>query len=293
MNSMDDSTEEEIHIDPKLMNEAFQRGLRQGKLSYLNQLKSRALVDYELQDDEALIGKAFELMRKFIGTQGTHVNHLSLRDWEEFGLSKHVINRLGYIAFQLDSASPVSKPTRRGFNRVPSSKNSDEVYDDDFEELEEIEEDNGLHSTVSTVRNNYSHVEDTNISTDFGISDSVRSGDSKRGEDDDDIVDETIQYSIHKPALKVTSSTAAAKPLRPRSSVEPVSSKFEMEIVPADPDDDVAKRAFTAGAQRRGKTATWIVNNEWRMGDKIGSGSFGEVYQGMNDRVRRVWTVFC
>eukprot|EP01034_Spumella_vulgaris_P022062 gene22062-28157_t len=34
----------------------------------------------------------------------------------------------------------------------------------------------------------------------------------------------------------------------------------------------------------RGKTASWIANKEWRMGEKIGSGSFGEVFQGMNNK---------
>ena len=31
-------------------------------------------------------------------------------------------------------------------------------------------------------------------------------------------------------------------------------------------------------------TVDWIKNNQWKLGDKIGSGSFGEVFQCMNNK---------
>jgi hypothetical protein len=46
-----------------------------------------------------------------------------------------------------------------------------------------------------------------------------------------------------------------------------------------------ASVASTSVSSSRGKTASWIVNKEWRLGEKIGSGSFGEVFQGMNNKV--------
>ena len=31
------------------------------------------------------------------------------------------------------------------------------------------------------------------------------------------------------------------------------------------------------------KTTSWIQRGQWRLGEKIGSGAFGEVFQGMSD----------
>jgi hypothetical protein len=36
---------------------------------------------------------------------------------------------------------------------------------------------------------------------------------------------------------------------------------------------------------RRGKDERWVKEKRWRLGDNIGKGSFGEVFQGMNDKV--------
>eukprot|EP01041_Mallomonas_annulata_P007685 gene7685-15732_t len=42
-------------------------------------------------------------------------------------------------------------------------------------------------------------------------------------------------------------------------------------------------RASSSASGRRLKT-TWIAEDKWRLGEKIGSGSFGDVFQGMNDK---------
>ncbi len=56
-------------------------------------------------------------------------------------------------------------------------------------------------------------------------------------------------------------------------------------------DQSIVSDSFTTSSTTtsvpafRGKTARWIANREWRLGEKIGSGSFGEVFKGMNDKV--------
>ena len=47
-----------------------------------------------------------------------------------------------------------------------------------------------------------------------------------------------------------------------------------------------AKSAPVVGKKRRTRVAGWIRERQWSLGDKIGSGSFGEVYQGMNHQGR-------
>lgn len=46
------------------------------------------------------------------------------------------------------------------------------------------------------------------------------------------------------------------------------------------------KRASRTSRSGRIKTATWIETHSWRLGEKIGAGAFGEVFKGLNDKVR-------
>ena len=46
---------------------------------------------------------------------------------------------------------------------------------------------------------------------------------------------------------------------------------------------------FTVSGLRKSKqsaASSWIAAREWRLGEKIGSGSFGDVFMGLNNKVR-------
>jgi hypothetical protein len=73
------------------------------------------------------------------------------------------------------------------------------------------------------------------------------------------------KYAPHEPQHNVRSKTA------PADSVEAIPAlKFS-----------TAQASRTTGGRVR--TTAWIHRGQWRLGEKIGSGAFGEVFQGMSD----------
>lgn len=93
--------EDDVTMNPKLMETAFREELMKGKLAYLDSLKQLVLADYELEDQESYITNAFRLMSTFIGSDENValIEKIQLQHWLEFGLDQSTINRIGYLAF--------------------------------------------------------------------------------------------------------------------------------------------------------------------------------------------------
>jgi len=94
--------EDDVTMNPKLMELTFHEDLVQGKLNYLEELKDLALNDYELEEEGSKLIDAFRLMIAFIGSDCSTavIEKIQLKHWLEFGLDQSTINRLGYLAYQ-------------------------------------------------------------------------------------------------------------------------------------------------------------------------------------------------
>ena len=85
----------------------------------------------------------------------------------------------------------------------------------------------------------------------------------------------TVQRSASTPVVNMTGGSGSGSGT---GSVSGVTSSVGSSMSGA--------RASTAGLRRRVKNSTWINEGNWKLGEKIGTGSFGEVFKAMNDKVR-------
>lgn len=285
---MDDYATEDIRVDPKIMDQAFRRGLKVAKIAYLEELKQMAIDDYELEGEKTNIKLAFESLRKFIKSKPNSLNSLSVRHLEDFGLSKDVVERIGYLAIQYESVSPIERQKNR--SRIPSMAFSEDYYDDDFED-DEIESVEDEEESVSTLHNNF-------LSP-------VNRAEHKKGKiptveefkdkedcdfyEDDEIADETFQIVKNAIYPEPSMDKTPTRAKNTNNKYRPYSTNNAKD----DDDDDEksveqAKRAKTVGSlniapkKKIKKTAAWVTNGDWHIGDLIGTGSFGEVYKVMN-----------
>ena len=349
---MDDYAEEDIRIDPSDMDASFRRGIRNSGIEYVEELQKMAMNDYELEGEGEEIARAFDLLKKYIQSNGSYIGQLKLKDLIEFNLSRDIVNRIGYLAFQYDSISPMSTLSKK----QKSFSNASEDYDDDFEVDEEpdvqadcdhFESSDELYIDKSPIKTPTYVVNRYNTKP---------SGIANTGSSDlEDIEDET--YDNHRNNKQIhNNSTPKVSHLHPRISPEihyisttkqdsnTTSNRSSHIMSPPKPavvasaafiqvskpsfahthsadytdtptnntntttptttnNNNNNSRASTASGvlnkrsttsnsrvsrssvNGRIKTASWIENRQWRLGEKIGSGAFGEVFQGLNDQV--------
>lgn len=133
---MEEYAEEDIQVDPVEIENAFKRGLKRNGVEYLEEVKKMATNDYELIGEEDSISQAFESLKRYISTRG-NIAQVRLKDLTKFGLTSDVVSRIGYLAFQFDSISPVNSINNRKNRTFDSKQTPDDYYADDFEEIED------------------------------------------------------------------------------------------------------------------------------------------------------------
>jgi hypothetical protein len=308
---------EEIEVDPKLVEHTFSKSFSKRKIDYIEELESAALSDFELENEKASIAKSFHTFRSFLLKQSnilSSVDKLTLEDFWRYGkFSGRYINRISYLIVHLDSLSPIpsksfpqtkipksyqsssnnlppsgplkhKKSSRYGgkpsFQRNPSVQ-SDDNYDDDFEEYypehesnypEEVTDDELVEEPQKMYHNNH----------------------SRAGDEDSDEAGHTFKphnFSQQKPPYPTKKYDDQNTHQQPRSrsgdhlqhngSVD--STDFD-RVGPLKSHSGVSDSGV-GNHRRKQKNPSWISKRNWKLGEKIGSGSFGEVFQAMNEKV--------
>lgn len=306
--------EQIIEIDSSMVQAAFRRGIIGGWLEYLNMLEERAVQEFEGKE-ELMIDTFFNL-KKIIENNPNSIPQLN----RCLDLDANLVSRLGYLIIQIDSSSPTDH-NHRTFNStktydstksmsstvhsIRSDCGHSDDYEDDFEDDPDDENDRkGEYSShvIDDIkdqernRNNYRY---NNIHT---------SGkDIKHEEVDFDEEDLDIFEDINhcdSPSIKLNNiaqskpatskitmgSKVVANVARPHSTGTAYHQRSYSSTEANEPQSSESfggGRSFSAGAQGRRKvtaTPSWITKNEWKLGQRIGTGSFGEVFQCMSGK---------
>ena len=308
-NDPDSEIEQIIEIESSLVQSAFRRGILGGWRDYLNMLEERAITEFE--GKEELMLDTFYNLKQIMERNPKDIPNL----YKCIDLDSNLVARLGYLIIQVDSSSPTGDHTRT-FNStktidsaktmsstirsIRSDGGRSDDYEDDFED--EPDDDDYRKDQYSSHKIDDSKEVDRNINNRYN---SLRASDKDIQQEeidfDEDLdIFEDINH-CDSPSIKV-SSIAQQKPAtskitigakvgavsRPHSTGTAYQRRTDnaIEIEPQN-SESIAARSFSAGAQGRRKvtaTPSWITKNEWKLGQRIGTGSFGEVFQCMSGK---------
>eukprot|EP01033_Poteriospumella_lacustris_P012080 gene12081-8632_t len=271
---------DEDDLEKSLQEAAFRRGLRATKLVFLNELKSVVLRDSELRAQSKAIERAFADMASYVGSKPQSLLNLELRDFDRFGLSEHAIRRIGELAIQLESSSPKAGAAMRrlnshGHGRSFSRQSSvaDEQYEEDFEEiLDEDEDDQQQQQQQQQAK----AAQDRRFEAELDAI-THRNGAAPA-------LAPKVSSSVHFPsssaaAASATASAARVAPLEAHGGVAASATTTTTSS------SSVAASVVSASGarRRRKKTPEWIAQRRFTLGKQIGEGSFGQVFEAMND----------
>lgn len=236
---------EDNAIDTDEVNYCFRQGISLEGTMYLERVEKQAMDQKNLGSEEKLIKIFDHLTRKIdkSGSDGISV----LREFERFGLSSEVILKLGHIFIDTQQSSSPRSP--RGAPNPPqlsgsSGKKGSERYDDDFDDYESDDfEEDDLPSAQKS--NPYHAHTYSSIST-----------------------HPTPKYIDEDPLPRASRSAPTGAGV----------SSGSMQMEPRE-----SPKYGMHSSKFKGTSLSWIKKGQWQKGEKIGSGSFGEVFQGMTD----------
>jgi hypothetical protein len=283
---------EDYTFNPYEVNESFRRGLQIQGQEYLEKIEKLVMKEKDINQNRHNFIKFFDNIHRKVhrgnsgnsngngnGT-GSDLNSLDLlTEGERFGLDTETLLRLGTIVIE---SSPNRQQLQRHNSHHHSSSfrdNSDGLSSDDLQIARGV-------SDRSDDR--YADDDFEEYLGDEGEGDDE--GDEEDDDDDDD--DERRDEVVEEPVIKKnehhrahTAQTIPSSheitpliPKKPRSMSAPISSGTLEPLHFPDPNETNKSQLKFSHRQ-----AGWIKRGEWRIGSKIGSGSFGDVYQGMSD----------
>lgn len=300
------SPDSEIHLDLSLIESAFRRGLRVSKLIFLNELKAATLNDWELRTQTRQIERAFTEYTTYLGTKANAIQTAELQDLERYGLTDKTIRRIGYHALQLENTSPKAGSFRKGANGRSFSRqvSQEESYEEDFEDIldeDEADESNPMptpYKKVDVLGEDEESEEERDYKR-FPASPARQAArrrakyDEEKYQFDDEIDQITSNHatprlnpsSNNPPTVQSQQQSHLAQPKVTASVQFPTSSSSTGHHPHASSSSVAASSSVTASGirRRRKKTPEWIVQRRFTLGKQIGEGSFGTVFEAMND----------
>ena len=314
---------ESIEIDIAALEGAFTSGLQSKGPEFLHELQRRVARDEELTIYVRKVHDSLQLLVDFIGegqpSDNTYKN-ISLREMGDFGMPEEAQYRVGVLAFEIESSSPdstirsLATDSQNVVGRRERGYEGDEeenVYHDapfvDIPARAAAKRSHGRVRLLSSGSDGYAceydkedadgekaDVEGGSYEDDFEIEDDGCY--DKEGGDSGSEDSQGCDYAEDEHHLVApVASYATVEPRRMQSA--PVSRKTGVPVVAiagsytlSTPREGNSKPRATTSEGGRSKPAkaqpSWIIKHKWVLGEKIGTGSFGEVYQGMNDMGR-------
>jgi hypothetical protein len=249
-------------MEHSISDDAFRRGLRRGGVDrYLNTLEKCFETERSCRDRIHEIKDSIDQLKDFAIHRS--IDEISLLDLEDCGFPMSKNAQLRQFIRQLDAGAPK-------LGRMESS--GSEHYDDDFEDYDEH---HGLGSNIDGTnsgdsKNDGRHYRYGNLRVDSSV-------------DDMDTFSVNVRHNNHVDARNPPT------PHAPQSTPHGRGPGLDFKGGGPDFDSPTITNAprqrgeSRSGVRRSGRVPMWIINREWRIGDKIGSGSFGEVFQCLND----------
>jgi hypothetical protein len=281
---------EDIDIDQLVVEKSFQINFKKRKFEYITDLEQYTLKDYDLEKDKLIISKAFQTFRAQIAFADSA--KLTFRDFFILGkFPERFFRQISYLIIQLDNLSPVPSSSfgkgplmnsnggaRRKIGAAPSLirntsiQSEDNYYDDDFEEY------NPDHDAIAEEVTDEEEERERELF--FADGNDTRKvsdhGKVPRG-------GERITPGLIYP--KRVDSSLSNEDLVPRYPFKYQNAVSASENVHSKVPQTSESVAVSQQSRRKQRNPSWISKRNWKLGEKIGSGSFGEVFQAMNDKV--------